>query len=173
MKNKVETQRLVLEYVDENDKAFILQLLNTEGWLKFIGNRGVTNEDEAVTYIQNIHAKSDSYFMVLKLKESGLPIGMVSFMQRDFLNFPDIGFALLPDFEKKGYAFEATKAYLDAIISSKKYVKVGGFALTSNDASISLLKRLGMSIESTFINEGKECTLLSLKLIEDYSVKIS
>ncbi len=164
MKNKVETERLVLEYVGVNDKAFILQLLNTEGWLKFIGDRGVRNEDDAVTYIQNIHAKPDSYFMVIRLKKSGSPIGMVSFMQRDFLNFPDIGFALLPEFEKKGYAFEASKAYLDAVISTEKYVKVGGFAQTTNSASIGLLKKLGMFVEYNFTNDGDECTLLSLQV---------
>ncbi len=39
-----KTNRLTLRKLEEKDCSFILELLNTEGWLKFIGNRNVHNE---------------------------------------------------------------------------------------------------------------------------------
>ena len=48
----------------------------------------------------------------MDLKESGTPIGMCGLLKRDWLADVDIGFALLPRFWAKGYAFEAASSVL-------------------------------------------------------------
>ena len=35
------------------DTEFIIQLLNSPGWLKFIGDRNVKTEDDAKAYLEN------------------------------------------------------------------------------------------------------------------------
>ena len=47
----IETTRLVLREFTTDDAEFILELLNSPGWLQFIGDRGVRTTDDARNYI--------------------------------------------------------------------------------------------------------------------------
>ena len=47
------TSRLLLRELNENDAPFILELLNTEGWLRYIGDRHIHTIADAVKYIHN------------------------------------------------------------------------------------------------------------------------
>ena len=46
------TDRLLIEPLVLADNNFILELVNTDGWIKFIGNRKITSPMEATAYIQ-------------------------------------------------------------------------------------------------------------------------
>lgn len=48
------TDRLLLENITLNDNKFIFELVNSNGWLKFIGNRNVNSTIEATAYIQKL-----------------------------------------------------------------------------------------------------------------------
>lgn len=52
MKIILETQRLLLVEFSNDDAAFIIELLNSEGWLKYIGDRNVKTTDDAVSYLK-------------------------------------------------------------------------------------------------------------------------
>ena len=60
MKKILETERLILREFDLDDAAFIVELLNTPGWIKFIGNKNVNSPEEAKAYLQNGPMKSTS-----------------------------------------------------------------------------------------------------------------
>ena len=110
---RIETERLIIRPIRIGDAEFIKALVNSDGWLKFIGDRNVSNKDDALRYIQKILDNENYYYSVFELKESGEAIGIVTFLKRDDEKFPDIGFAILPEYEKMGYAFEASYAYLE------------------------------------------------------------
>ena len=69
---------------------------------------------------------------------------MCGLLKREELPDPDIGFALLPDFWNKGFAFEAAEAVLKDAHNLQRIL-----AITSldNHASINLLQRLGFRFE--------------------------
>ena len=46
-----ETEYLYIEPLTIEDSMFILELVNTPDWLKFIGDRNVRNQDYAIAYI--------------------------------------------------------------------------------------------------------------------------
>ena len=48
-----ETERLLVQPTNEADAAFILELMNTPKWIKYIGQRNVHTEADALAYIQN------------------------------------------------------------------------------------------------------------------------
>lgn len=160
----LETPILSLSPLQEEDWSFILKLLNTEGWLRFIGDKGVRDQEGALTYIRNIRSSDASFFNVMRLKDTNESIGMVSLMKRDFLDSPDIGYALLPEFEGKGYAFEAVKMYLDALIYENKYSVITAFARSENAGSIRLMERLGFHFKNTFLRDGESCSLYALEV---------
>jgi len=144
------------------DAEFIMDLVNSEGWLKYIGNRNVSNKNEAETYIQKILDTPNFYYSVFELKDSGQAIGIVTFLNRENQDFPDIGFALLPEFEKNGYTFEASRAYLDEIIKSKAYKNIIAITIPNNYKSIGLLKRLGLKHKYDFDSDNETLSLFSL-----------
>src|SRR5438309_2242312 len=118
------TERLLVNPLTVTDAKFILELVNTEGWITFIGNRNITSEAEAGAYIQKILANPDTSYWVVKLQENGDAIGIVTYIKRDYLEHPDIGFAFLPTIAKTGYAYEAKQAVLHKLIKERHLTHV-------------------------------------------------
>ncbi len=147
------TQRLLLRPLTLADATFIVQLLNSPGWLQFIGDRNVHSEDDAKGYLLNGPLKSyaDNGFGLwgVELKENRTPIGMCGLLKRDYLENPDIGFALLPDYTGKGYAYEAANATLDHAADALNIAAVSAIVQPGNAASVGLLHKLGMEQRGT------------------------
>jgi ribosomal-protein-alanine N-acetyltransferase len=146
MQTKIETARLLLTPLTIDDKDFILELLNTEGWLKFIGDRKVHSQKDAVNYIKKILNNTAITYWVARLKTVLTPIGIITFIKRDYLEHPDIGFAFLPAYTNNGYAFEATREILSGIKRKADHHYIMATTLPSNTDSIRLLKKLGMEL---------------------------
>ena len=98
----IQTRRLNLRWLAESDAEFIFDLLNQPSWLKFIGDRGVCNLDDAREYIKTGPlAMINTYGFGLYLTEitaSRTPIGLCGLLKRETLNDVEIGFAFHPDF---------------------------------------------------------------------------
>ena len=165
MYRQIETERLLIRPIKITDTSFILDLLNSDGWLQFIGDRKVENVKDAEKYIQNILDNEKFYYSVFELKESKQKVGIITFLYRDNQQFPDIGFAMLPEFDKKGYAIEATKKYLEEIANEKNINKVIAITLPDNSKSIRLIERLGLKYEDEIQDNTKILYLYSLTLV--------
>ena len=122
MKNILETERLLLREFSTEDASFIIELLNSPGWIKYIGDRNVKTPEQASEYLLNGPIKSyavNGYGLwLVEKKDDQAKIGMCGIIRRETLKDPDIGFAFLPEFSGKGYAYEIAKACLD---HAKKY----------------------------------------------------
>lgn len=153
IKTHLETERLMIRPISTSDHDFILELTNTDGWLAFIGDRNIKNSCDAENYIQKILQNENYFYNVLMLKTSNQAIGIITFLKRDTQKHPDFGFALLPSFEKQGFAYEASKAYLDHLINANNNLKIIGITKPENTKSISLLTKLGFIFEANQIND--------------------
>ena len=143
----VTTARLYIQPLTTADNHFIFELVNTEGWIQFIGNRNVASAMQATAYIQKILEMEQVTYWVVKLKNTQQAIGIVTYIKRDYLQHPDIGFAFLPRYCKKGYAYEATNAILYQLIREHSLPHILAITLPQNKASIKLLQRLGLTFE--------------------------
>ena len=123
-----QTERLNVRPLEVKDADFICQLVQSDGWLKYIGDRGVRNRDDARAYIKRVRDNKDYYYSVFEQKETGEAVGILTFLYREDQNCPDIGFALLPGFAKKGLAFEAAFGYLQRI--EQDYPSLNVIAIT-------------------------------------------
>jgi [ribosomal protein S5]-alanine N-acetyltransferase len=141
------TDRLLIEPLTITDTSFILELVNTEGWLRFIGDRNVRSEADAETYIQRILQNQNICYWVVKLKDGIEKIGVISYIKRDYLEHKDIGFAFLPQFFNKGYAYEATSGILERVIREDKLTHILATTIPENTSSIRLLEKMGLSFE--------------------------
>ncbi|TMU57100.1 GNAT family N-acetyltransferase [Flagellimonas algicola] len=164
MKTIVASERLLIREAGPKDSEFILELLNSPNWLEFIGDRGVKTEKQALTYIETSlrHSYSNHGFglYVVILQESITPIGLCGFLQRDYLDHPDIGFATLPSFEGFGYTFEACSALMGHAKQSLQLKSILGITTPSNLKSRNLLTKIGLVEAGTVIPPGKKEELL-------------
>ncbi|RYY66554.1 MAG: N-acetyltransferase, partial [Chitinophagaceae bacterium] len=112
-----DTERLTIAPLQEADHLFIMELLNTEGWIKFIGDRNVHSPEDALAYIHKVNANNAIRYWTVKTKHNNIPIGIVTLIQRDYLHQPDIGFAFLPAAAGKGYALEASAALMEKLLA--------------------------------------------------------
>jgi len=144
----LQTNRCNLRHFTLNDTAFIVRLLNSPGWLKFIGDRNVRTEEDATYYLLNGPLKSyrENGFglYMVELKNYQTPIGMCGLLKREYLEHPDIGFAFLPEYTGAGYAFEAAQGILKHATENLDLQHLMAITLPHNHASIRLLEKLGM-----------------------------
>ena len=165
-----ETERLILKPTDKNDAAFILQLLNTPKWIAFIGDRNVTTVNDAEMYIENRmmpHLKRLGYGNYTMIsKAGGHKVGTCGLYDREGLDGVDIGFALLPEFEKQGYALEGVSKLKDLAFSVFNLTSISGITTKDNTASQNLLLKIGLTFEKkvTLPNDPVELLLFKLSL---------
>ena len=160
----IETERLQLRNYTLTDAPFVRKLLNSEAWLKNIGDRNIKTDKDAENYIQknyfNSYQKYGYGSYLVSLKETGKPIGSAGIHKRDSLEHPDIGYAFLPEFWNNGYAFEATEAVIQFALNQLNIEKIMAITLPENTSSIKLLRKLGLTEVGNYTYEAGENLLL-------------
>lgn len=155
----ITTNRLLLDPLMVSDGQFILELVNTDEWLTFIGDRNVHSEADASAFIQRIIDNPGINYWVVRIKSLGTPIGIVTFRKREYLDYYDIGCAFLPACHNKGYAYEATEAVLYNIIRSEKHTHISSITSFNNMGAIKLLKKLGFEFHKEIEAEKEKLQL--------------
>jgi len=149
----LESPRLRLRQVVDEDAPFILALLNDPGWLRYIGDRGVRTLDDARRYIaqgpRKMYADHGFGLYLVERKLDGVPLGLCGLIRRETLPDVDIGFALAEQFRGQGYAHEAAAATLRHAREALRLPRVVAIAMPENQASTRLLERLGLRFERT------------------------
>lgn len=150
----LETPRLQLRHITTADAGFIYELVNSPGWHRFIGDRGVDSLELAERYIEEnylpMYEKHDFGAYIMIHKEEQIPIGSCGLYQREQFDHPDIGYALLPSYTRQGYAIEAAQAVFDMAVNKLGFETILAITTQDNVASIRLLKKLGMQPIDTF-----------------------
>jgi RimJ/RimL family protein N-acetyltransferase len=147
-----ETKRLVISKFDLDDASFFKELVNTPNWLKYIGDRNIKTIKDAEIRIKEGHLKSYEtngfgFYKLLLKDENHKPIGTCGLIKRDALEHVDIGFAMLPDYEGKGFGYESSKAIMELAKNKFKLNKIVAITLENNVSSIHLLEKLGLTFE--------------------------
>lgn len=163
LKTILDTERLILREFNTDDANFIIELVNTPKWLAFIGDKQIRTKAHAETYIKDLQAsyKTNGFGLwLVALKTDDTPIGMCGLVNRDSLDDIDIGFALLPDYEGQGIAYEAANATMEYAKTTLELNKIVGITNTENLDSIKLLNKLGLSYEKTITLSHGDTVLL-------------
>lgn len=147
----LETERLILRRLSENDAEFVLKLLNEPSFLRYIGDKGVRTLDDARQYI--LKGPIESYerrgfgLYLVELKGQQISIGICGLIKRDSLPDVDVGFAFLSEFWNRGYAFESASAVLAYAKDILKLDRIVAITDVDNAASGRVLEKLGMRFE--------------------------
>lgn len=149
-----ETERLTLRPLAHSDNAFIIALLNSPGWIAYIGDRNIRSAADAEAYINKVNGNTGIQYWVVCLKTDASAIGLVTCIRRDYLDHPDIGFAFLPGSEGHGFAKEAASVVLHYLLHDTAFTTILATTVPENVRSIRLLEKLGLHYQREIVNEG-------------------
>ncbi|MGB0716228.1 MAG: GNAT family N-acetyltransferase [Phycisphaerae bacterium] len=174
---RIATDRLLISNLSEKDAGFIVELVNTPGWLRFIGDKRIANEQDAIQYLHNgpIRSYTDNGFGLYRV---GLPdektndqprspentraIGICGLIKRPTLADIDLGFAILPAYERRGYTREASHAILHFARHQLMLQRLLAIATPDNVASHALLHSLGFEEDGAIDSDGDSLVLFAL-----------
>lgn len=163
------TPRLTLARLNHDDASFIETLVNSPGWLQYIGDRNVHSREDAIAYLEKgpLTSYREHGFGLwrVSLKESGVPIGMCGILLRAELDGPDLGFAFLPDYHRQGYANEAVQATVQFAQKELAMKQLLAIVQSDNAASIGLLKKNRFRYEYK-VRSGANMEILDLYRLE-------
>lgn len=144
----------MLRPLEIGDAPFILELFNSETWLQYIGDRGLKTTEGAEKFLKNnalrfLQERGWATYLIT-LRQEGTPIGTVGLYEREQLDYPDFGYALLPTFEGVGYATEASQAYLAELQDAQLGLhKILAIVQDNNPRSHRVLEKLGFVRDGT------------------------
>lgn len=166
---QIETSRLILRPMKQKDAAFLLSLLNSPDWLKWIGNRNVHTLKAAKTYIFSRmtvqwNEKGFGNFLVIQ-KSDMAKVGACGIYARPGLDNPDLGYAFLSPYYGRGYATEAALAVRDFGIEKCGLKLLAAITLPENIASQRVLQKIGFKHKENIMMEVEEMMLFEYKKI--------
>ena len=143
------SERLTLSELTPADAAFILELVNEPDFIANIRDAGVRSEADAVGYIESgpraSYAQHGFGLWRIDERASGQPVGICGLLKRDWLDDPDIGYAVLERFRGRGYAVEAARAVMDWGRREKGLRRIVAITSPGNEASGAVLNRIGLA----------------------------
>jgi|JI9StandDraft_2_1071091.scaffolds.fasta_scaffold393882_1 ribosomal-protein-alanine N-acetyltransferase len=161
----ISSERLAISPIGIKDASFVLELFNTSGWLKYIGDRNIHTVVDAEKFIENAVDNANACIWTIRLKDNtALPIGIITLIKRDYLLYPDLGYALLPDWMNFGFALEATYAMMQEIQTFHHFESLHAITLKENEQSIKLLHKLDFNFEKDLVENAELLQLFTFKL---------
>jgi ribosomal-protein-alanine N-acetyltransferase len=143
---RLTTERLTLRELTSNDEHEIFTLRSDQQVNKYLGRQIAQTIDDARIFINKVNeniAKNDSLYWAITFKREKVLIGTIclfSFSEID--NTCEIGYELLPNFQRQGIMKEAAESVIDYALSTIKVQKIEAFFHKDNQSSISLLEKL-------------------------------
>lgn len=154
---------LTLEDVD-----LMLAVWNDPAFFKFVGDRGIRTVEQAQeTLLSGAFKLYEDHgygpFRVA-LKEGDVAIGTCGLFRREGFDDPDIGWSVLPQFGRQGYAYEAASAVLEYAQSELGLTRILAFISPENAPSIGLAGKIGLQFEhlTRLVGEDKYVGLHSV-----------
>ena len=172
MKNNIlESERCLLREANVSDADFILRLINQDVWKKYISDHNINTPDLAIGYINDklvsMYKQHGFGLWLVELKNADrTPIGLCGLLKRDFLGKIDLGFGFLEDYWGKGLAYETAKCCVEYASNTLKVEEVAAIVLPENQASTTLLDKLGFEYaeEIKYPGESQQLALYQLSL---------
>ncbi|MFD1697491.1 GNAT family N-acetyltransferase [Roseibium aestuarii] len=162
--------RLVYRPVTVDDAGFLYQLMTDAAYLRHIGDRNIHDEAAARAYIEDkflpAYARADGMGVFLaERRADGAPVGIITLLQREGFQQPDIGYALLPAWRGHGYAREGAAALLAHAQETLGLNGLCAIVAPGNEASFKVLAALGFAKRGKILNPttGMLVTVLDWK----------
>jgi len=154
----IPTERLSLRQLTGVDLVQIFKLRSDPKVNELVGRNIRPSLEEARQHIQNITrliGDHKSFYWAIALKEINLLIGTICFWNFDINSeIAEIGYELLPEFQKKGFMSESIKHALQFGFEKLNIETITAFPSKQNVSSIGLLVRKGFTPHPNYISDN-------------------
>ncbi len=148
---EIKTDRLVLRPLDIADlKTVHIYASDEENttYMCWLPNHTVEETEQFLIRVTNEWKKDNPSFYEFAIVLDGLQIGAISIYLDDTRKIGELGWIINKRYWKKGIAFEAAIAMKDFAINTLKVTKIIANCDWRNVSSYSLMKKIGMKLES-------------------------
>jgi RimJ/RimL family protein N-acetyltransferase len=152
----IETERLILRAFAPDDLDGLHAMRSRPDVVRYLYGEARTREEVADALAERmtqttLERDGDMLALAIERREDGRLIGDLSLWLRSAHHRQgEIGFVVHPDAQGRGYAREGASALLDVAFGTLGLHRVYGRTDGRNDASASLMRRLGMRQEAHF-----------------------
>ncbi len=149
---ELKTARLILRRISENDAKDFFAIRSNQLIMEKLDKELAPSIEEVMLLIRKIENAIESNLGInwaLCLKEDNKLIGVVGFhnIYKDH-HRADIGYALLPEFQRKGIMKEAIEVMINFAFKELKLHSIEAKVNPNNQASIKLLSAFGFEKEA-------------------------
>lgn len=144
----------------ESDADFIFNLVTQPSFKENIGDKGVIDSDTALAHLKEkyIAPYKDVGYGLWGIKDLDLNcyVGVCGLVSRPDFDVPDLGYSLLDNYTKQGYVAAAAKMSINVARELGRFSYLNAITSPSNQASITVLEKLGFKFEKQFSMAGYE-----------------
>jgi len=164
------TARLHLPRLTLDDAPLMLTIWNDPDFVRYVGDRGIRTLEEAKAALEEgvlrLYPKHGYGPYRMVLKDTMESIGICGLFRRESLDDPDLGFAVLPGYRRRGYVFEAARSVVAFAREQLKLPRLTAIVSPDNAASVALIERLGLEFEKMhrLAGDSDEVALYGMRL---------
>lgn len=163
MKIHIETQRLLIREIRDEDVNGIFELDTDPEVHKYLGNKPIISMEQAaavIKFIQQQYTENGIGRWAVVEKKSNQFIGwtglkLITEKINDHINYYDLGYRFIRKYWGNGYATETAIATLSYAFDTLRLPAVYAMADVKNEASNTVLKKAGLQFIETFDYEGE------------------
>ena len=155
----IETNRLILRPLELSDAEEMFAMDKNPEVHKYLWQTPAQHIDEVIKvidYVRSQYEKNNIGRFATIVKETNEFIGWTGIkfvddhVENGNTNFYDYGYRLNENFWNKGYATEASKAWLDYGFNQMKIDKMNAYTHSENGASNHILEKVGMKLMENY-----------------------
>ncbi|RTY93634.1 GNAT family N-acetyltransferase [Flavobacterium sp. GT3R68] len=167
----IQTERLILRKMMISDAEAMFKLDSNPNVVKYLGNTPFKSIGESINLINNVsnqYLKNGIGRFSVVLKETNEVIGwagikFVTEPENNQTHFYDLGYRLQEEHWGKGYATEATRAWLDYAFQTMNLPVLIASVNVDNFNSNKIVQKFGFQLKSQFYYGDIHCNWYELK----------
>jgi len=159
----LETERLILRALDENDVNVVYAMRSDAETMRFI--REPQSREESANWVELVSSRwreEKIGFCAIIEKSSDEFVGWCGIWRLKETGELEIGYAVAREFWGKDYATEAALRFLDYAFEKLKPEKVVAVASPENTASRRVMEKIGMRYDYTGVFYGRDLVHYSI-----------
>ena len=154
-----ETNRCIIREMTEEDLDAVYEVYAGDSITKYMEGL-YENREEELEYIRSYIKNAYNFYgygtWIIERKTDKKVIGRVGFNLRDGYEEAELGFVIMEEEQKKGYAYECCMEVLKLGKEEYEFEKVQALVKEGNMASIALCHKLGFELQEKVQVEGEE-----------------
>jgi len=148
----VETERLILDEVNDGDVQEVFELRSNPETMKYIPRPLVKDHEDALEHIKMIKEKIENNTGInwaIRLKDNSKLLGIIGFYRLQPENYrAEIGYIILPEFQGKGLVPEAVTRLIKFGFEDLRLHSIEAVIDPENYASEKVLQKCGFTKEA-------------------------